>query len=89
MIIKPSTSLKNKYNEISDLCKTSGEPIYLTKNGKVDLVVMSIETFEKEKRINNLTKQLLESEIERICGEKGYSLEEAISMWEKTLEENA
>ena len=89
MIIKPSTSLKNKYDEISDLCKTSGEPIYLTKNGKVDLVVMSIETFEKEKRINNLTKQLLESEIERICGEKGYSLEEAISMWEKTLEENA
>ena len=89
MIIKPSTSLKNKYNEILDLCKTSGEPIYLTKNGKVDLVVMSIETFEKEKRINNLTRQLLESEIARICGEKGYSLEEAISMWEKTLEENA
>ncbi len=85
MIIKPSTSLRNQYNEISDLCKTSGEPIYLTKNGEGDLVVMSIETFEKEKRLNYLAKKLLESEIAKISGDRGYSLEEAISIWEKAI----
>ena len=47
MTILPSTSLRNQYNEISEKCKQTGEPIYLTKNGEGDLVVMSVEAFEK------------------------------------------
>ena len=34
MNIKPSASIRNNYNEISALCKSTGEPVYLTKNGE-------------------------------------------------------
>jgi prevent-host-death family protein len=45
--IRPSSDLRNKYNEISEFCHKYSEPVYITKNGKGDLAVMSIETYEK------------------------------------------
>ena len=45
--IRPSSDLRNKYNEISEFCRKNREPVYITKNGQGDLAVMSIETFEK------------------------------------------
>lgn len=45
--IRPSSDLRNKYNEISQFCHDNGKPIYITKNGKGDLAVMSIATYEK------------------------------------------
>lgn len=45
-IIKSSTELRNNYNEISNFCNESREPVFITKNGQGDLAVMSIETFE-------------------------------------------
>ena len=44
--IKSSTDLRNNYNEISTFCHENREPVFITKNGHGDLVVMSIETFE-------------------------------------------
>ena len=44
--IKSSTDLRNNYNEISNFCHESREPVYITKNGQGDLAVMSIETYE-------------------------------------------
>ena len=43
--IRPITDLRNT-NEISDLCHARREPVFITKNGYGDLVVMSIETYE-------------------------------------------
>ena len=45
--IRPSSDLRNKYNEISVFCHKYGEPVYITKNGNGDLAVMSIETYER------------------------------------------
>jgi prevent-host-death family protein len=45
-VIRPSSDLRNKYNEISEFCQQYTEPLFITKNGKGDLVVMSIETYE-------------------------------------------
>jgi len=45
--IRPSSDLRNKYNEISEFCHKYAEPVYITKNGQGDLAVMSIETFER------------------------------------------
>ena len=41
--IRPSVDLRNKYNEISEFCHEYSESIYITRNGKADLAVMSIE----------------------------------------------
>ena len=44
--IKSSADLRNGYNDISTFCHTYNEPVFITKNGKGDLAVMSIETYE-------------------------------------------
>ena len=44
--IKSSADLRNGYNEISSFCHTYNEPVFITKNGKGDLAVMSIESYE-------------------------------------------
>jgi len=62
MLIKPSTALRNEYTEISRLAKESGDPIYLTKNGEGDLVVMSLAAFEKQRTLLEIREKLLESE---------------------------
>jgi prevent-host-death family protein len=45
--IRPSSDLRNKYNQISEFCHKYSEPVFITKNGKGDLTVMSIEIYEK------------------------------------------
>ncbi len=45
-IIRPSSDLRNKYNEISTICHQTKSPVYITKNGAGDLAVMSIELYE-------------------------------------------
>jgi len=44
--IRPSADLRNNYNEISTFCHENREPVYITKNGKGDLAVMSIAECE-------------------------------------------
>ncbi len=45
--IRPSADLRNRYNEISQFCHEYAEPVFITKNGKGDLAVLSIEAYEK------------------------------------------
>ena len=44
--IRPSADLRNSYNEISEFCHEYSEPVFITRNGKGDLAVMSIEAYE-------------------------------------------
>ena len=45
--IRPSSDLRNNYNEISEFCHRHNEPVFLTKNGKGDLVVLSNAEYER------------------------------------------
>jgi len=45
--IRSSADLRNNYNEISTFCRQHSEPVFITKNGKGDLAVLSIETYER------------------------------------------
>lgn len=46
-VIRPSSDLRNKYNEISEFCHKYNEPVFITKNGTGDLVVLSNAEYER------------------------------------------
>lgn len=45
--IRPSSDLRNNYNDISDFCHRYNEPVFITKNGTGDLVILSNEAYER------------------------------------------
>ena len=77
MIIKASAALRNGYTEISEMAKKTKEPIYITKNGEGDLVVMNIDAFERREQILQLRAKVLQAEQERIEGAETLSVSEA------------
>ncbi len=77
MLIKASAALRNDYASISALAKETNEPIYITKNGEGDLVLMSIDAFEKREQILQLRSKVLQAEQERVDGETTISVSEA------------
>lgn len=87
MIIKPSTSLRNEYNEISSYCKEKEQPVYITKNGEGDLVVMSIDLYRSREEQLDIREKLLEALMQKLNGAKTYSLEEANKRLQDLLDE--
>ncbi len=87
MNIRSSASIRQNYNEISDLCKKSGEPVYLTKNGEGDLVVMDIASFDRRETMLKLREELLVVEEDHLHGDRGYSVSDAGEMMRATIRE--
>jgi prevent-host-death family protein len=61
--IRPITDLRNT-NEISDICHSNNEPVFITKNGYGDLVIMSIETYEQMTEQTAIDTAIAEAEQE-------------------------
>ena len=69
------------------ICRKTAEPVFLTKNGEGDLVVMDIETFSKREKLLKLREELLAVEEDRIAGKVGCTLEELDAYLDTIIDE--
>jgi prevent-host-death family protein len=76
MTIKPSATIRQNYNEIADICRKTEEPVFLTKNGEGDLVVMDIETYNRREKMLKLREEFLAVEEDRMNGITGCTIDE-------------
>ena len=77
--IRPITELRNT-NEISDLCHTRKEPVFITKNGYGDLVIMSMETYDAMLETSSIDAAISQSEAELAQNGQLYNAREALSV---------
>jgi prevent-host-death family protein len=71
--IRPISDLRNKSHEIESYCRESGEPVFITKNGEDDLVVMSQAAYERDQARLELYRLLDEAEADVRAGDRGVS----------------
>ncbi len=81
-LIMPIKELRNT-NEISNLAHKEQEPIFITKNGYSDLVVMSSELYDKFARINRIDAAIFESEKEMREGGVSIDIDDAFEMLDR------
>ena len=86
-LIKPISDLRNKANEISELAHSSGEPVFITKNGEGDLVVMSMALYGKLQLKLELFGKLAAAQAQRAGGDKGRSLSQVMTDLRKRIRE--
>ncbi len=88
-IIKPISDLRNKSNEISELARKADEPIFITKNGEGDLVVMSMAQYAKLQKKLELYEKLSVAQAQLASGEKGRPLSHVMKDLRKKLRASA
>jgi len=81
-IIMPIRDLRNT-SEISEIAHKEQEPIFITKNGYSDLVVMSSELYDEFAGVNRIDQAIYESELEAANGFEPVDAEEVFSELEK------
>ena len=87
MIIKPSAALRNDYTSISNIAKETKEPVYITKTGEGDLVLMDIDAFEKREQVLELRAKVLQAEQERLDGANTLSISETKKILMERIDE--
>ena len=85
MIIRTSEDIRTDYNSIIEECRQTGEPVYLTKNGQGDAVVMDIETFERREAYFRAQQMVFEAYVDQFMGAKSYSVGEVTSIVNELL----
>ena len=85
--IKPISDLRNKANEISDLAHKSNEPIFITRNGEGDMVVMSMARYAQLQLKIDLFSKLAVAQNQIASGDKGRTLRQVMTDMRKKLRE--
>jgi len=78
-IIESISSLRNRSKEIASICHKKNEPVFLTRNGEGDLVVMSIEHYDRLKDMAQLFEKLSVAETQAMTGSKGITHREMMA----------
>ena len=87
-VIKPISDLRNKTKEISDLVHKSDAPIFITRNGEGDMVVMSMTHYSKLQLKLDLVNKLAVAQAQRANGDKGRSLSQVMKDLRKRIRES-
>ena len=87
--IRPVSDLRNKFAEVSRDVHESGQPVFLTKNGVGDMVVMSMETFEALEFDSSVYAKLQEAEREAATKSTRYSPDEVLRAMRAAISEAA
>ena len=77
-VIRPISDLRNRAAEISELCRREDQPVFITRNGKGDMVVMSLAHYERLQSMLELYHKLGEAEVLDASGERGIAHDELI-----------
>ena len=85
--VKPSTSIRHDYNAFSRNCRETGNPVVVTKNGEADLVVMSVEAYQKMMTRHTLGQMLSRVDREIAAGTPMRDFEEVFASIEKRIED--
>ena len=88
-VIKPISDLRNKTNEITKIAHRADEPIFITKNGEGDLVVMSVAHYSKLQMKLDLYSKLAVAQSQKAAGDKGRTLSEVMKDIRKLIREAA
>lgn len=88
-VIKPISDLRNKSNEISEIAHNSDEPIFITKNGEGDLVVMSMAYYSKLQLKLDLFSKLSVAQSQKAAGDKGRTLSAVMKDLRKLIHEKS
>lgn len=75
-IIRSSSDIRKNYNQIAEICRSNKTPVFLTKNGAGDTVIMDIETYSRREEDLATAERLLAAERARVAGTRGYSVDE-------------
>lgn len=87
-IIKSISDLRNKASEISDLAHSLNEPIFITRNGEGDMVVMSMAQYSKLQLKQDLFSKLAVAQAQRAQGDKGRILSQVMKDLRKRIRES-
>jgi PHD/YefM family antitoxin component YafN of YafNO toxin-antitoxin module len=88
-IIRPSSELRKNYNSIAEICRTNKTPVFLTRNGTGDTVIMDIETFNRREEDLQTAERLVAAERSRLSGTRGYSVDEFEKNMREAIEKGA
>lgn len=86
-VIRPISDLRNNFNMISDICHKNAEPVFITKNGQGDMVVMSLALYEKQQALIELYQKLSEAEAESQSNEPRTPHKDLIAKMRASLNE--
>jgi len=85
--IRPVSDLRNNFSDISRVVHETNEPVFLTKNGRGDMVVMSLEAYEKNLFETEIYLKLKEAEYQAATVKKRYTHDEAMTELKKIISE--
>ena len=88
-IIKPNSDLRNKSKRMSKLAHESKEPIFITKNGEGDMVLMSIAHYATIERKLDLYRKLAVAQAQKAAGDRGRRLADVVRDLRKRVREKA